>query len=77
MASFNVAAIAVDDETKSWRELDAVPLAIEVDANAEPVAPSATTKAAAANHARWWLVPPTGRQAVVEGLSTFAVMTVS
>ena len=65
--------------TKLWRDLEALPLAIEVDATSEPVAPSTTTKAVAASHARWRLTPPRapGRQAVFEGLSRFAFMVIS
>ena len=71
--------MAVDDKTKLWRDLEALPLATDVDASTEPMAPSATTRAVAPSHARWWPARPRppGRPAVFEGLSRFALMVIS
>ena len=44
--------MSLDDDTKLWRDREALTLATEVDANTEPMAPSATTKAVAASHTR-------------------------
>ena len=71
--------MAVDDETKLWRDLEALPIAIEVDINTEAMAPRATTKAVTASHARWRLAPPRAprHQASFEALARFAGMIIS
>ncbi len=71
--------MALDDETKLWRDWEALLVATDVAANTAPMRPRATTKAVAASHARWRLTPARAprRQATLAGLSSFAVMTVS
>ena len=59
IASWSVAAIAVDDEMKLWRDLAALSRAAEPAARIEPTTPTTTSAAVTPAHARWRFGPTT------------------